>query len=119
MVGPINQAIGQTYYSWHQSDIQANFSNFVGHDILDNHHPLITGLLTIYGQAVLNGWNYSGFSVPHIITIYGFDFTSPNVGYIQYYETAGTVSGTNATGANTIDYNTFWTLVQQNDIHLV
>ncbi len=118
MVGPINQAIGQNYYNWHQAGSQQAFSNMIGQDILEKHHPLITGILTIYGQAVLNGWDYSGFSVTHIITIYGFDFTSPNAGYIEYYETAGTVAGTNATGPNSIDYNTFWTLVSQNDIQL-
>jgi len=115
MVGPINNAIGQSYYSIHHASSQADFSNMIGRDILDNQHPLITGILTIYQKNQLNGWTVSA---THIITIYGFDFSSPTVGYIYYYETSGTVAGTTATGPNRIDYNVFWSLVQQNNIQL-
>lgn len=115
MVRPINNAIGQKYYSIQYAGSQGAFSNMIGNDILGNNHPLITGILTIYGSNHLNGWS---IKAKHIITIYGFDFTSPSVGYIYYYETGGTVAGTTATGSNSIDYNTFWTLVQQNNVQL-
>ncbi len=118
MVGPINSAIGQNYYSVNYAGgSEGNFSNQIGRDILDNHHPLITGLLTIYGSNHLNGWKY--VAAPHIVTIYGFDFRSPSAGYIYYNETASTVAGaTNGPGRNSINYATFWSLVQQNDIQL-
>lgn len=115
MITPVNNAIGQKYYSQQYASSQGSFSNMIGHDILDNSHPLITAIVTIYGSNKLNGWSVTA---KHIITIYGFDFTSPSNGYIYYYETSGTVAGTTATGYNVIDYNTFWTLVQQNDVQL-
>jgi hypothetical protein len=118
MVGPINSAIGQSYYSVHYAGrLQKNFSNMIGQDILDNHHPLITGLLTIYGNNHLYGWSY--VSAPHIITITGFDFTSPTQGWIYYTETASAGAGaTHGPGRYHLDYNTFWSLVQQNNIQL-
>ncbi len=113
MVVPINNAIGQTYYTTSTAGSQGAFSDMIGRDILDNHHPLITGIQTRDEQGhQLNGWDR--ISAPHIITIYGFDFTSPSVGYIYYYETAGVTAGTTATGQNHMDYATFWTLVQFN-----
>jgi streptogramin lyase len=115
MVSPINNAIGQSYYSIYHASSQADFSNMIGRDILDNHHPLITGIVTIYHNNQLNGWT---ISANHIITIYGFDFSSPTAGYIYYYDTSGTVAGTTATGPNRIDYNVFWSLVQQLNIQL-
>jgi len=119
MVTPINKAIGQGYYSIHYANLnsQADLSNMIGHDILDNHHPLITGILTIYGTNHLNGWKT--VVAKHIITIYGFNFTSPTTGYIYYYDTSGTVAGqTLGPGPQTIDYNVFWSLVKQNDVQL-
>jgi hypothetical protein len=113
MVVPINNAIGQTYYTTSTAGFQGAFSDMIGRDILDNHHPLITGIQTRDDKGhQLNGWDK--ISAAHIITIYGFDFTSPSVGYIYYYETAGPIAGTTATGQNHMDYATFWTLVQFN-----
>lgn len=117
MVQPISNAIGQNYYSIHNANSQGDFSNMIGKDILDNHHPLITGLLTIYGNNHLYGWSY--VSAPHIITITGFDFTSPTQGWIYYTETASAGAGaTHGPGRYHLDYNTFWSLVQQNNIQL-
>jgi hypothetical protein len=87
----------------------------IGRDILDNHHPLITGIKTQGNGYTLNGWDHAA---DHIITIYGFDFRSPSVGYIYYYETSRKDAGTKATGPNHIDYKVFWSLVTLNKIQL-
>lgn len=123
MPGPINKAIGTGYYGdQRKATTQAIFSNRIGYDIAHG-HPLITALMTgvptgTGKQLWLNGWDYSKLQVPHIVTIYGFDFTSPTQGKIYYMETAGTVSGTDETGPQEIDYQEFWTLVQANNVQL-
>ncbi len=119
MQGPINKDIGTDYYTDLESGSSSRgaFSNLIGRDILSG-HPLITGIMTGVGNTFLNGWDYSGFKVTHIVTIYGFDFTSPAHGEIYYVETSGTVAGTNETGPQEIDYQTFWTLVQANNVQL-
>ena len=85
--------------------------------IYDDNHPLITGIMTGVGNTFLNGWSSA---VAHIITIYGFDFSSPTQGKIYYMETAGTVAGTTATGPpQVMDYQSFWSLVAANNIQLI
>ncbi len=114
MVKPINDAIGQPYYSASVASSQQDFSNMIGRNILDNGHPLITGIQTqgTKGVPSLVGWS---LSAPHIITIYGFDFTSPSVGYIYYYETASPGAGaTMGPGKYHLSYSDFWKLVQFN-----
>jgi hypothetical protein len=112
MPGPINHYIGTDYYTdGGPATSQTALSNRIGKNILSG-HPLITALQTRDGNTFLNGWDYSGDQAPHIVTIYGFDFTSPTQGKIYYMETAGTVSGTDKTGPQEIDYQNFWTLVQ-------
>lgn len=124
MVTPINDAIGTGYYAGlGGASNQEAFSNLIAENIL-NGHPLITGIMTGVGNTYLNGWQPvkqgggSGYQVSHIVTIYGFDFTSPASGKIYYVETAGTVSGTNKTGPQVIDYQSFWTLVYANNTQL-
>jgi hypothetical protein len=121
MVGPINKAIGTDYYTdTGAASSQGAFSNLIGRNILSG-HPLITGIMTGVGATSLNGWsNYNSTYGPvaHIVTIYGFSFSSPAHGEIYYVETAGTRAGTSKTGPQEIDYQTFWTLVQANNIQL-
>ena len=113
MVTPINNAIGQNYYTTSTATSQGDFSNMVGGDILDNNHPMITGIQTKGNGHTLPDWDHSA---AHIITIYGFDFTSPTVGYIDYYETASAGSGAQSGAWTThrMEYNAFWSLVQFN-----
>jgi len=109
MVVPINNAIGRNYYSVHHASSQGDFSNMIGGDILNNHHPLITGINTKGNGYTLKGWDHSA---NHIITIYGFDFRSPSVGYIYYYETASKLAGeTEGPGPKSQDYKEFYSLV--------
>lgn len=128
MIAPINKAIGTDYYADSGgAQNQGALSDLIGRTILDG-HPLITGVMTGVttspGDSIfLNGWappsmgGGSGFEVAHIVTIYGFNFTSPALGKIYYVETAGTVAGTNKTGPQEIDYQKFWTLVDQSAVN--
>jgi hypothetical protein len=117
MVTPINNAIGTNFYkNGGAASDQSDFSNRLGKVIYDDHRPLITGIMTGVGNIHLNGWSSA---VTHIITIYGFDFSSPTQGKIYYMETAGTVAGTTATGPQVMDYQSFWTLVAANNIQLI
>ena len=87
MVKPINDAIGTSYYVDGGSALtQKNFSDRLGKVVYDDRHPLITGLMTGVGNTFLSGWSRAG--VEHIVTIYGFDFTSPTEGKIYYMETS-------------------------------
>jgi hypothetical protein len=119
MIKPINDAIHQTYYSINYAGTkQEDFSNMIGREILDNHHPLITGIKTQANGYTLGGWDHPA---DHIITIYGFDFRSPTKGYIYYYETANTDAGeTKGPGPKLQEYNSFWSLVNnpQNNVQL-
>jgi hypothetical protein len=133
MVGPINTAIdtvtGQPkpYYTASQVGRDTNlpgqgdFSTMIGQDILDNNHPSITGLQTTGGTQTMGnsgnliGWGLNGgLNAAHIVTIFGFDFTSPSFGYIYYYETANPDAGAAFPGPHIIDYKTFWSLVTVN-----
>ena len=128
MIAPINTAIGTHYYADSGgAQNQGALSNLIGRTILDG-HPLITGVMTGVttspGNSIfLNGWarpsmgGGSGFEVAHIVTIYGFNFTSPAHGEIYYVETAGTYAGTNKTRPQEIDYQKFWTLVDQSAVN--
>jgi hypothetical protein len=135
--GPINSAIGQNYYITSQVGSQevgektqraylrqGDFSNMIGKDILDNNHPSITGIQTQGPTGNLIGWK---LNAAHIVTIFGFDFTSPSVGYIYYYETSNPDAmvpggspppGFAGPGPQKIDYNLFWNLVKLNNTQL-
>ena len=118
MVTPINDAIGTKYYKdLGSAGSQAALSYRIGYDILHG-HPLITGIKTGVGSTFLNGWDYSGFRVNHIVTIYGFDFSSPTQGKIYYMETSSPHAGTSKVGPQEINYQSFWILVHANDDQL-
>jgi hypothetical protein len=121
MPTPINNAIGQNYYSDQgAASTQGILSNRIGYDILHG-HPLITGIMTGAGTISLNDWgkyNKKNGPVAHIITIYGFDFTSPSQGIIYYMETSSTDAGPIANGPMKIDYQSFWALVQANNVQI-
>jgi hypothetical protein len=119
MVKPINDAIGQSYYNVQDAVTQQGFSNMIGRDILDKHHPLITGIKTQGNGYTLRGWHLDP-PADHIITIYGFDFRSPDVGYIYYYETASQHAGETegGPGPKIQEYNAFWSLVFLNRVQL-
>ena len=96
---------------------QKNFSDRLGKVVYDDRHPLITGLMTGVGNTFLSGWSRAG--VEHIVTIYGFDFTSPTEGKIYYMETDNLPGDTNTTaGPKEMDYQSFWTLVAENDVQI-
>jgi Peptidase_C39 like family len=119
MVDPVNQAIGQNYYQSFAANSQGEFSNRIGWNIWQMNRPLITALQTADGNGnALNGWNSKNTGIDHIVMIYGFDFRSPSIASIDYFETAGTDAGTSNTGINTIDYGLFWSLVWLNNIQL-
>ena len=119
MVNPINVAIGQEYYKELKDGAasQAAFSNLLGKDLLNNNHPIITGIMTkdAAGHA-LNGWKHS---TQHIVTIYGFDFSSPTEGTISYMETGSQGAGTTKHGSQSMDYQSFWPLVAANNVQIV
>jgi Fibronectin type III domain len=121
MPTPINNSIGQDYYSDQgAASTQGILSDRIGYDILHG-HPLITGIMTGEGNISLNDWgkyNKKNGPVPHIITIYGFDFTSPSQGIIYYMETSNTDAGPTANGPMKIDYQSFWALVQANNVQV-
>jgi hypothetical protein len=119
MVKPVNDAIGQNYYTdENHAGSQEKFSNMIGEDIFDNGHPLITALQTRDEQGnKLKGWNNR--PAPHIVTITGFNFTSPTQGWIYYTETASKGAGAeDGPGPYRLDYNTFWALVRANNVQL-
>jgi hypothetical protein len=123
MVKPINNHIGQSYYSVQSATSQKDFSNMIGRNILDNQHPLITGIVTKSSMYALNMYALKGWdqypTTNHIITIYGFDFSSPDIGYVYYYETASTHAGEKeGPGPKVLEYNAFWSLVQELNIQL-
>jgi hypothetical protein len=113
MVGPINRAIGRDYYIESAARSEGDFSNRIGRDILNKQHPLITGLQTRGNGYTLNGWTVA---TRHVVMIYGFNFGSSSQASVDYFETAGTVGGTTATGLNHYpDYQAFWSLVRLNN----
>lgn len=122
MVGPIKtDANTSGFYVNGVANSQTTFDNWVAGDIYVSGRPAITALMTYgwYNNATiwLNGWNYSGISAAHIITIHGFNFSNPTSAGDNFYytETAGTVAGTNGTGRQSYGANKMWALVSANN----
>ncbi len=125
MVNPINNDAntGSFYLSAGGAASQADFNDDIAGDIYYGGRPAITQL-NLYGtynnqQIYLNGWSPK-ITFPHIITIYGFNFSNPPSAGDNYYymETSGTYAGTTATGTNTYGANKLWALVQGSNVQL-
>ena len=76
---------------------------------VDQNYAMLTGVWT----SGMGGWSFGTY---HIITLYGYDYTSPTNQKVNYVDTASSIAGYSGLYFNYVPLDNLWWNISQNNV---
>lgn len=107
----LNQYLESDYYWTDIAESKDELSSWLKTDI-DQGYALVTGVYT----TNMRGWN--GYSIYHIITLYGYDYSNEVFSdkMVYYTDTASKIAGYSGPYFNIVTLDDLWSFVSWNNV---
>lgn len=107
----LNQYLDSDHYWTDIAESKEELSSWLKTDI-DQGYALVTGVYTTY----MRGWN--GYSIAHIITIYGYDYSNQVFSdkMVYYSDTASKLAGYSGPYFNIVTLDDVWSFISWNNV---
>ena len=107
----LNQYLDSDYYWTDIAESKDELASWLKTDV-DQGYALVTGVFTTY----MRGWN--GYSISHIITLYGYDYSNQVFSnkMVYYTDTASKLAGYSGPYFNIVTLNDLWNFVSWNNV---